>query len=393
MDGVLQLVETFPDPTGVPLPARPRLSPKKKRSVLASLTRTLSPRRNGTLASFREADRKQRSTSSTTLQSLSATASALTVYSRSANVREHAAWTSFFSARREDLHSVRIERRITRYRSDHTLEVSRNPNPEPFSVASTPEADTTAQAARNRRPSTTDPAAVGVDAHPLSLVLDAQFARDVEELLAAHTDEGAPDLPSTMHMDISTISHADSALSVPHDEPVHENQSTTPVEGVDIPALIVHRAPIVVDTKENIKAAAPDDAQPELCVPSASVVPQHSQNERSPPYSATSEGNVGVSGPGAPMPELPTPLECVSSGMTLSASGYSTTTTSHTIERRSRSITLDSFERMRVLGKGCAGKVLLVREKRTGQLMALKAITKRHVSARDQLRMCPIGMG
>jgi serine/threonine protein kinase len=41
---------------------------------------------------------------------------------------------------------------------------------------------------------------------------------------------------------------------------------------------------------------------------------------------------------------------------------------------------------MRVLGKGCAGKVLLVRHKSSSDLYALKAITKRHVLAHQELQ-------
>lgn len=48
--------------------------------------------------------------------------------------------------------------------------------------------------------------------------------------------------------------------------------------------------------------------------------------------------------------------------------------------------TLDDFEMMRVLGKGCAGKVLLVRHKASTSLYAMKAITKRHVLAHQELQ-------
>lgn len=41
---------------------------------------------------------------------------------------------------------------------------------------------------------------------------------------------------------------------------------------------------------------------------------------------------------------------------------------------------------IRVLGKGCAGKVLLVRYKKTNDHYALKAITKRHVLAHQELQ-------
>jgi len=55
-------------------------------------------------------------------------------------------------------------------------------------------------------------------------------------------------------------------------------------------------------------------------------------------------------------------------------------------ERVSRKVQVSDFEMMRVLGKGCAGKVLLVRHKNNSGLYALKAITKRHVLAHQELQ-------
>jgi serum/glucocorticoid-regulated kinase 2 len=55
-------------------------------------------------------------------------------------------------------------------------------------------------------------------------------------------------------------------------------------------------------------------------------------------------------------------------------------------ERVSRKVQVSDFEMMRVLGKGCAGKVLLVRHKSSSDLYALKAITKRHVLAHQELQ-------
>ena len=55
-------------------------------------------------------------------------------------------------------------------------------------------------------------------------------------------------------------------------------------------------------------------------------------------------------------------------------------------ERSSRKVQVSDFEMMRVLGKGCAGKVLLVRHKSSSDLYALKAITKRHVLAHQELQ-------
>jgi serine/threonine protein kinase len=55
-------------------------------------------------------------------------------------------------------------------------------------------------------------------------------------------------------------------------------------------------------------------------------------------------------------------------------------------DRVSRKVQVSDFEMMRVLGKGCAGKVLLVRHKSSSDLYALKAITKRHVLAHQELQ-------
>ncbi|KAI0066631.1 hypothetical protein BV25DRAFT_1412135 [Artomyces pyxidatus] len=55
-------------------------------------------------------------------------------------------------------------------------------------------------------------------------------------------------------------------------------------------------------------------------------------------------------------------------------------------KRAQRKVQVNDFEMMRVLGKGCAGKVLLVRHKSSADLYALKAITKRHVLAHQELQ-------
>lgn len=55
-------------------------------------------------------------------------------------------------------------------------------------------------------------------------------------------------------------------------------------------------------------------------------------------------------------------------------------------KKSQRKVVINDFEMLRVLGKGCAGKVLLVRHKTSTDLYALKAITKRHVLAHQELQ-------
>uniref|UniRef100_V5GFZ5 non-specific serine/threonine protein kinase n=1 Tax=Kalmanozyma brasiliensis (strain GHG001) TaxID=1365824 RepID=V5GFZ5_KALBG len=52
----------------------------------------------------------------------------------------------------------------------------------------------------------------------------------------------------------------------------------------------------------------------------------------------------------------------------------------------SNKVTVDDFEMIRVLGKGCAGKVLLVRHASSRGLYAMKSIHKRHVLAHQELQ-------
>ncbi|KEI38690.1 uncharacterized protein L969DRAFT_17769 [Mixia osmundae IAM 14324] len=53
--------------------------------------------------------------------------------------------------------------------------------------------------------------------------------------------------------------------------------------------------------------------------------------------------------------------------------------------RKERKANVDDFDIIRVLGKGCAGKVMLVRKKRTDAVYAMKAIPKHHVLAQREL--------
>ncbi|KAA1105606.1 hypothetical protein PGT21_012990 [Puccinia graminis f. sp. tritici] len=68
-----------------------------------------------------------------------------------------------------------------------------------------------------------------------------------------------------------------------------------------------------------------------------------------------------------------------------------TTSTSSPVQRRRHKVTVEDFEIMRVLGKGCAGKVLMVKYRRTGgnhpnQVYAMKSIKKNHVLSHRELQ-------
>lgn len=85
----------------------------------------------------------------------------------------------------------------------------------------------------------------------------------------------------------------------------------------------------------------------------------------------------------------PAPLSSFDSSIISSVTTSGSPSSHHQRQRRtlrSRKTTVADFEIMRVLGKGCAGKVLMVRHKRTGGVYAMKSIQKGHVLAHRELQ-------
>ena len=50
-----------------------------------------------------------------------------------------------------------------------------------------------------------------------------------------------------------------------------------------------------------------------------------------------------------------------------------------------RSVSIDDFTLLKVIGKGSYGKVLLVRKNDTGELLAMKMLRKDHIARRNQI--------
>lgn len=55
------------------------------------------------------------------------------------------------------------------------------------------------------------------------------------------------------------------------------------------------------------------------------------------------------------------------------------------MEIQHTSLTVDSFDLLKVIGKGSFGKVIQVRKKDTGRIYALKTIRKSHIVARSEV--------
>lgn len=160
----------------------------------------------------------------------------------------------------------------------------------------------------------------------------SSYFSDYAEKIAMETDT-PPSVKSIKHeQGISTSSSVDDKLP-----PVAENLEPSSIEQV----MSSSPTPVEEPTKEGLEpATAPPD-------PSRFLSPDSS---------------------------LPSSPQAPKMARSLSSSSATS------IEKRSKGVTIDSFEIKRVLGKGCAGKVLLVKLKGTEEHYALKAITKRHVS-------------
>jgi serum/glucocorticoid-regulated kinase 2 len=255
----------------------------------------------------------------------------LTTLSNDQVFRQALPWKRFVRVRTDDLERVRVERALRRVRSDVAARIT-SPN-----TANVRMHNSSVLHDANRRGTDHEPREAGTHEQEDSLTQDTEPS-------PAHDNSEAPDSTSTSASARSMIEIE--ALARSH----------TLVNGVP-PPPVNH----VVD--------------PIPSTPPPSRIP-HSQS---------------ADPKAARLSSIYTPSATSVRIKTTSASASSTkddspVNPSRAKERGSCKVQVSDFEMMRVLGKGCAGKVLLVRHKSSSDLYALKAITKRHVLARQELQ-------
>ncbi|GAA5855541.1 hypothetical protein JCM8547_007881 [Rhodosporidiobolus lusitaniae] len=370
----------FPDRIPVrKLPSSATPSTPKKRNVLASLTRTLSPSRRGpaSFTSFGAAGKDARGSA----EDAKELGAILTHASLDATIRAHAAWTSFFNARSEDLESARVERRVKRARSDQTMHLA----PAPLTAGDSPIELGVVRSDRQD-------SSIGTET---SLLTDEVIKPSEEERrLSALFD--VPDVPPTANIEVENTPPApeeevdlgeevrrgasvmmEDAPSLHEPEPVEQSVNelfSVPSRPSTAPEPVESTAP---------SSPSPSDAPPEeptavvedKPAPSSSVSPSPSPSPVRP--SPRAKGKSKGKGKTLSPPQADVDSQAMSRSMSDLASSFE--------EKKPAAVTIDSFELLRVLGKGCAGKVLLVKEKKAGTVLALKAITKRHVLAHREL--------
>ncbi|KAI0299851.1 hypothetical protein BC826DRAFT_993729 [Russula brevipes] len=323
----------------------------------------------------------------------------LTTLSNDQVFRQARPWKRFVRVRTDDLESVRVERAIRRVRSDvaahitspstvnvtmHNASVLHEAkragiDPEPREEAANGEGRGLERHSGSFRedvgePQRDDGSMQDTEPTP-SLVNSEDPTQRVDD--STSTSASASSLIEITASDSGSIAQSSSQQSLPRPGPSHTPADTA------------------ADSTASLPADHPVDA-----VPSSSVPAEHPsripRSQSADPDKAArlsrvytqSATSVGASG-----------TETASASASATEDDSSVNTSRERRERKKRSksaprvkdrvsrkVQVSDFEMMRVLGKGCAGKVLLVRHKSSADLYALKAITKRHVLAHQELQ-------
>lgn len=280
----------------------------------------------------------------------------LTTISNTPSLRQARVWKRFVRVRTDDLESVRVERAIKHVRSDLAAHVGLTKE-NGLGGSVTPAAN----AVPSETGSIPDGNSDGLDRHEADHDVTAPKAKE---------------------------------------EGVKEDADATTVDGIEVASKASDEAPEVpAATAEKLAGVTAESVPPNEETPSSPVTSEapsriHRSQSADPDKSSRLSRAFTSSAP----------TQDLSPGsQTGDESSISTTGNSRRRSRKKRSmsmdpnkellkkksqrkVVIDDFEMMRVLGKGCAGKVLLVKHKSTADLYALKAITKRHVLAHQELQ-------
>ncbi|KIM82335.1 hypothetical protein PILCRDRAFT_71075 [Piloderma croceum F 1598] len=276
-------------------------------------------------------------------------ASYLTSISNEPTLRQARHWKRFVRVRPDDLESVRVERAIKRVRSDLASHVS----------PKSPEVHVSKGHVSSTNVSV-------VDSHEDSGIVNGTTEANLDADGITEEEEGAVDVDVNVHEeDTMTVEGQTGHDAIPGEE------AETLLAPIDVSASTSQAM------EEDVSTPMPPDT------PAARIPRSQSAD----PDKATRLSRVYTNQEGA---SSQTGDESSISTTAGGSSGRKKRSRSsdpkRELKKSQRKVVVDDFEMLRVLGKGCAGKVLLVRHKSTTDLYALKAITKRHVLAHQELQ-------
>lgn len=281
----------------------------------------------------------------------------LTSISNEPTLRQARHWKRFVRVRTDDLESVRVERAIKRVRSDLAAHISpKTP------TGATPPKEFTASVGTEE---TKDAGANGAAHVDLSASVGSLRVERITEEEDAETDAVPGNKPAEAAPVETDIGHNDTVAS--------EEAETSSVS---------------VDASEySPEAPSKEELLPSSAVPADIHVSRIPRSQSADPDKMTRMSRVYTNQEGASSQTGDESSICTTAGDSTRRKKRSRSSDPSKIAKKSqRKVVIDDFEMMRVLGKGCAGKVLLVRHKSTTDLYALKAITKRHVLAHQELQ-------
>jgi hypothetical protein len=283
-----------------------------------------------------------------------AIAAYLTTISNIVALRQARVWKRFVRVRTDDLESVRVERAIKRVRSDLAAHAGLVKEKESVHVGTMQDGHSVALSESQ-----------SILDHRISLNESHEACEDVGTIGDEETkeeEEGSHAVPNgDLVMNDLEASHTAPEL------PDHEPDFIKPTgDGTD-PAMAV--------AEESL--TTPVTSEPPSRIPRSHSADFDKSSRLSRTYSAPSQDTSSQTGDES---------SASTTGGSRRRSGRKKRSLSMAPKKSHRKVNIDDFEMMRVLGKGCAGKVLLVRHKATTDLYALKAITKRHVLAHQELQ-------
>ncbi|OCH89725.1 hypothetical protein OBBRIDRAFT_813044 [Obba rivulosa] len=322
----------------------------------------------------------------TTNSTVTGLAAYLTTVSNDATIRQSRMWKRFVRVRTDDLQSVRVERAIKRVRSDLAAHVGASSQEAHRSIT---QVVLNGHDGKPPQPQSNGVQPNGV--HSNGVAHASGSARHDDEP-AEPADEGEDDTERTVEAAGDADADADGVPQGGHD------RAPTP------------RSPRPSVRTESLHSGSAADADADDAEPS---IPAENGEEANGPVTPVAETPVShvariprsqSADPTSRSSRLFSSTPSMPDGASASSqtgddSSISTTGRRSARKKRSKStdpnaekkksqrkVAIDDFEMMRVLGKGCAGKVLLVRHKPTSDVFALKAITKRHVLAHQELQ-------
>ncbi|KZO91243.1 hypothetical protein CALVIDRAFT_363559 [Calocera viscosa TUFC12733] len=438
-DVYAQLAGALP---GIKLPASPLhpapggtiLSPTpRKRSFLTTVSRLVSPSRNATPTSFgaraRQLNRSHPTTSGEPHADPTAVAQYLTTLSNDPRVRTAKPWRRFVRVRTEDLESRRVERRVRRARSDLAAHIARKSgigglgSSSNGSSAGSVSASRTAPYGKGLKEMMEESEDEDLRDEDTKFVqrlsekqLGLEAAPELEEKEKEVPQEpnGVDGLPTVDEVSPTTEKRAEVeeqpeyALTAAAEIITQQEPLSPPAESASVTALqmqdpshtpTIATRPLTFTPPATPKVkAAPASTHNIPDIPHASLPPRPASAD---PDSQARQQRVwkhlGLTHQPSETDIAETTeddeADATDAGALSAAadellSGAEGKKGEKGAKRRvkGRKIRIEDFEMLRVLGKGCAGKVLLVKHRASASLYALKAITKRHVLAHQELQ-------